>query len=99
MASILHLNDWKGDAGAAKEVFVRAAGPLTHIPQAIFWAIISVFVWRAVTGEWSGTGEDRFDGGSDFVYVIVIAAMWVRLSLPSTQPHAHAVLPRLVTRQ
>jgi hypothetical protein len=66
-------------AGPVKDLWVQIAGPLTHLPQAAFWAFLSVFSYHAWTKEWTTRVDFALKFENDhFVHHLFVGALWVR---------------------
>ena len=81
-------------AGPARDILARGAGPSSHIPQALFWLIISLFTHQAVFGNVAlslffrsaatlffpddGLGSGKM--AAIFAHALIISAFWVRCS-------------------
>jgi hypothetical protein len=70
-------------AGEKVDIFVQAAGPLTHIPQAGIWLALSILTWHSKSGDWGlHLGSDSVGYHSNkswnFAQAIMVTAVWVR---------------------
>jgi hypothetical protein len=72
-------------AGPKVDIFVQAAVPLTHIPQAGIWLALSVLTWHSKSGDWGlHLGSDSMGYHSkkswNFAQAVMVTAFWVRIA-------------------
>jgi hypothetical protein len=63
-------------AGPGHDILAMAAGPVSHLLQAAFWAGLAAIFISAGKGRWKF--EDGFDKREGFAASLFLASSWVR---------------------